>query len=73
MNNDAHDDATEQPVSFNNEATPDVAFSPRSNTAPTAGSAAAASIIVPEAHIPPSGQKQHTKPFSPIEHVEDGQ
>ena len=65
MNDDARDDATDQPVSLNNEATLDVAVFAGTNPIPTAASGAA-SNIVSDAHIPPSGQKQHTKPFYPV-------
>ena len=58
MNGNASDDATDPPVSLNNEATPDSAIF--SGTAPastaTAGAAVtafAASTILSDAHIPP--------------------
>ena len=54
MNKDDHDDATNRPVSPINEATPNDDVFP---------GATAASTIVPDAHILPSGQKQLTKPF----------
>ena len=59
-----NDDATGWPVSLKNEATPNVTVFSSAATAPTAA-VGAASAIVPDAHIPPSGQKQHTKPFYP--------
>ena len=67
MNNDGHEDATDQPVSLNNESNPDAVVLPVPLLPPLTRSAAAgaggASTIVPDAHIPPSGQKQHTKKF----------
>ena len=65
LNDDACNNAINWPVSLNNEATPyNAVFS---GAAPTSTSATdVASTIVPDAHIPPSGQKQHTKPFYPV-------
>ena len=65
MKYNTHNDATDQPVSLNNEETPGATVFSVTAPAPTAGAAAGAvaSTIVPDAHIPPSGQKQHTKPF----------
>ena len=40
MNNDACDDATNRPVSLNNEATPDAAIFAGAAPAPTSGAAA---------------------------------
>ena len=51
MNVDVCDNTNNQPIFFNNESTPD--------------NAGAAYTIVPDTHIPPSGKKQHTKPFYP--------
>ena len=74
MNNYVRNESTNRPVSLKNETTPDTAIFSVFTPTPTSSTAVvAASTIVPDAHIPPSGQKQHTKPFSPIEHVEDGQ
>ena len=67
MNDDAHDNNTDQPISLNNEATLDTAVFTCANPAPTAGAGTgAASTIVPDAHISPSGKTQHTKPFYPV-------
>ena len=69
MNNDTCNNATDRPVSLNNEATSDATVFPSSAPAPTVSAvtfSGAASTIVPDAHIPPSGQKQHTEPFSPV-------
>ena len=49
MNDDARDDAIDQPASLNNESTPDAAAA---DTAPTSAAAAAATIV-PDTHIPP--------------------
>ena len=49
MNYDARDDATNRPVSLNNEATPDAAVSSVATSAPTY-SIASASTIAPDAH-----------------------
>ena len=62
MNDNAHDDATNQTVSFKNEYTPDAAIFSGSAPAPTATSSV--STIFPDAHIPPSGQKTHEAIFS---------
>ena len=62
MNNNDRDDATDRPIPLNNESTPDAAVFSRAALAPTS----AASVIVPDAHIPPSGKKQYTKPFSQV-------
>ena len=64
MNNNACDDSTNQPVSLNNEDTPDAAVFAGTSSTPTV--VGAASDIVPDAHILSSGQKQHTKPFSTV-------
>ena len=63
MKNDAHDDTADRPISINNWFNSDATFFTSAAPAPTA---TAATSIVPDAHIPPSGQKQHTKPFSPL-------
>ena len=65
MNNVACNNATNQPVSLKNKATPDATVFASAAPAPTSD-AVFASTIVPDAHIPLSGQKQHTKPFSPV-------
>ena len=58
MNNNNRNDASDRPVSLNDEANPDsTAFNG------AGAGAAAASNNVPDAHITPSGQKQHTKIF----------
>ena len=41
MNNDAHNDATNQPVSFANESTPDAAVFASTSPTPTSGTGAA--------------------------------
>ena len=64
MNDNTRGDAIYWPISLNNEATPDASIFAGAAPAPT--STVIASIIVPEAHIPPLGQKQHTKTFSPV-------
>ena len=76
MNNDDCNNATNQPVSLNNKYNPYTAVFDIASPAPTYGAiataavdatvAAAASTIVPDAHIPPSGKKQYTKLFSPV-------
>ena len=65
MNDDARNNATKQPASLKNEATPDTAVFAGAAPPPTY-SAAASSTIVPDAHIQPSGQKQHANPFSAV-------
>ena len=63
-NNDVKNDATDRPVYLNNETNLDVAIFYGASSSPTAGNGAgAASTIVPDTHIPLSGQKQHTNPF----------
>ena len=58
MNFDVRNEATNLPVSLKNEATPDAAVFPRATPAPNSGAAtAAASAIVPDAHIAPLEQK----------------
>ena len=57
MNNDACDGAEKIPVFLNNEATPYTTVFDSVNTAPTAGASGAASTIVSDAHITPSGKK----------------
>ena len=67
MKNGARDEATNQPVSLNNEVNLFAAVFDGTAAAPTSGAAANnASIIVPDDYIPSSGQKQNTKPFSPV-------
>ena len=64
MNNDA----TNPPIFLKNEATPDSTVFASANPASTDASAGTgyAPNIFPDAHIPPSGQKQYTKPFYPV-------
>ena len=63
MNDNARKNANNWPVSLNNEAIPyDAGF----NGTTTALTATAVSTIIPYARIPPSIQKQYTKPFSPV-------
>ena len=59
MNNDSQEDATNEPIYLNNEATPGASVLNGAATDPTIATAAAAanSTIVPDAHIPPSGGK----------------
>ena len=65
MNDDARNEDTDRPFNLNNEANPDTAIFSGAAPDPTATvAAAAASTIVPNAHITPSGKKQHTNPFS---------
>ena len=71
MNDGAFDGATGRSTYLNNEANPDAEFLSSASPSPTVEVAALAvavvtSAIVPDAHIPPSGGKQHTKPFSPL-------
>ena len=63
MSNNARNYANIRITSLNNESNPDTAIF--TCTVPT-DVAANASTIVPYVHIPPSGQKQHTKPFYPM-------
>ena len=65
MNDDTHSDAADPPFYLNNEANPDSAVFSGAAPAPTAA-ALTTSTIVPHAHISPSGQKHHTKQFSPV-------
>ena len=57
MNDDACDGAEKIPVFLNNEATPYTTVFDSVNPAPTAGASGAASTIVSDAHITPSGKK----------------
>ena len=66
MNDYACNKATDRPVSLNNEATPEAAVFAGAAPASTDATATAATTIFPDAHIPPSGGKLHTKPFSPV-------
>ena len=65
MNNDACDDATNRTVSLNNGNIPYSTVFDVVAPASTSG-AASASTVVTDAHIFPSGQKQHTEPFYPV-------
>ena len=63
MNDSAGDRANDQPISLINEANPDANVFAGASPSPTdasagAGADRAASTIVPDAHIQPSGQKQ---------------
>ena len=58
--NNMNNGANVQPISLKNEANPDATFLVGATPVPTAG---AASTIIPDAHIPPSGHKKQTKPF----------
>ena len=62
MKDDVRDDATDQPVSLQNEATRDAASFSVAAPYPIADSAAV-SIIVPDAHIPSSGKNSTTINF----------
>ena len=67
MNNNACNDATDRPLYLNNEVNLDAAVFAIAAPAPTVSAATAlTSNIIPDSHIPQSGQKQHTKPFSPV-------
>ena len=68
MNSDDHSDSTNRPIYLNNEATSFAAVFYGTAPAPTvpAIAIAAASNIVPDAHIPLSGGNQHTNPLSPV-------
>ena len=56
MNNSAHLNATDWPIYLTNEATADVAVFDGASPTPTVA-VINDSIIVPDSHIPPSGQK----------------
>ena len=65
MNENAADNATDQPTTLNNGSNPDAAIFDGATPSPTDSANAGtryASNIVPDVHIPPSGQKNHTKP-----------
>ena len=64
MNDDARNDDTGMPVYLNNKYTPGITVLSRNVPYPNVDTDAVASAIVPGAHIPPSGQKEHTTPFS---------
>ena len=71
MNNDAYNDATNEPLYLDNDATPDAAIFDGAAPSPTFDAASgttstAVSTIVSDAHISPSEQQQHTNPFYPV-------
>ena len=61
-----NDNATNQSVSLNNEATLYAAVLSRAAPAPASADAtvASTSTIVPDAHVPPSGKTAHQAIFS---------
>ena len=62
MNDDTRDNDKNWHVSLNNKYTPDASVFSSASPSPTSGAA----TIVTDAHIPPLGQIQHTKIFSPV-------
>ena len=65
MSDDTCNDATNRLLALNNEATPDAIVFDGATSAPAVATSAAFTIV-PDVHIPPSGQKHQTLPFSPV-------
>ena len=67
MKNDACNGTTNWDIYLKNEANPDTTIFSGTSPVPAAADAVAtASTIIPDAHIPPSGQNQHTNQFSQV-------